>query len=146
MIFINSVKKYCKNYKDIENYELALNDKVNKWVCHHRLELHPDYSIRYTHIDLIKLDLYYNRPANELIFVKAAEHYRMHNNLNSKKGQSSPFKGKSLTADAKLRLSESHKGLRNAIGHEVSKEQRDKHSKLLKGRTWKVINGRRVWL
>lgn len=62
----------------IENYKLAKADNFIGWHCHHRLELHPDYSIRFTADSLKKLDLYYNRPARELIFLTHAEHTRIH--------------------------------------------------------------------
>lgn len=62
----------------IENYELAKADNFIGWHCHHRLELHPDYSIRFKADSLKKLDLYYNRPARELIFLTHAEHSRIH--------------------------------------------------------------------
>lgn len=71
---------YCK--KDeielIENYELAKSDNFKGWHCHHRLELHPDFSVRYTVYSLKKLNLYYNRPASELIFLTNKEHAKIH--------------------------------------------------------------------
>ena len=85
-----SMKAYYKTryVKDgkldlIENYELAKADNFNNWDIHHRLELHPDYSVRFTRQSLIKLNLYYNRPPSELIWLKHSEHMRMH-------GKSSP--------------------------------------------------------
>ena len=68
----------------IENYELAKADNFKGWDCHHRLELHPDVSLRFTRDSLKKLDLYFNRPAQELIFLKHDEHARIHS--ISKKG------------------------------------------------------------
>lgn len=68
----------------IENYEKAKADNFKGWDCHHRLELHPDGSLRFTRESLIKLDLYLNRPAQELIFLKHDEHARIHS--LSKKG------------------------------------------------------------
>ena len=73
-------RAYCKKdeYELIENYELAKADNFEGWHCHHRLELHTDFSLRYTVSSLKKLDLYYNRPASELIFLTQAEHSRRH--------------------------------------------------------------------
>lgn len=71
-------KSYSKDYKSIENYEQAKKDNFKGWHCHHRLELHPDGSVRFTRESLIKLDLYINRPANELIFLRADEHNKLH--------------------------------------------------------------------
>lgn len=67
-----------KKLEQIENYELAKADDFKGWVIHHRIELHPDCSLRYSVESLIKLDLYYNRPPNELIWLKRNEHARMH--------------------------------------------------------------------
>ena len=71
-------KEYSYEYEKIENYEQAKADNFKGWHCHHRLELHPDGSIRFTKESLIKLDLYTNRPANELIFLTSKEHTKMH--------------------------------------------------------------------
>lgn len=67
-----------KKLEQIENYELAKADDFKGWVIHHRIELHSDCSLRYSVESLIKLDLYYNRPPNELIWLKRNEHARMH--------------------------------------------------------------------
>lgn len=71
---------YCipSEYELIENYEIAKADNFKGWSCHHRLELHPDNSIRFIRESLKRLGLYLNRPANELIFLKQDEHARMH--------------------------------------------------------------------
>ena len=79
-------KKYCSDALcKIENYYIALEDDFNGWCIHHRLELHPDNSIRYTQKSLKELNLYFNRPANELIFLRNEEHTKLHH-LNSKHG------------------------------------------------------------
>lgn len=76
----NSYFSYCipSEYEMIENYEKAKSDNFVGWHCHHRLELHPDNTIRFTVDSLKKLGLYYKRPANELIFLKIEEHARKH--------------------------------------------------------------------
>lgn len=72
----NVVYRYCfEDIKLIENYEEAVNDKNEIWACHHKLETELDK----TREELIKLKLYYKRPACELIFLKHGEHLRMHN-------------------------------------------------------------------
>ena len=63
----------------IENYDLAVKDNLKGWHIHHRLELHPDFTVRFMKQSLIKLDLYYNRPPSELIWLRRTEHKRMHN-------------------------------------------------------------------
>lgn len=71
-------KEYSYEYELIENYDKAKADNFKGWHCHHRLELHQDGSIRFTKESLIKLDLYTNRPASELIFLTSKEHTKMH--------------------------------------------------------------------
>ena len=61
----------CTTPEKIENYEAAMSDTTNIWVCHHRLE--SDY----TKSELIKLGLYYNRPPEELIFLTDIEHKKL---------------------------------------------------------------------
>ena len=34
MISVNQAKKFCKDYTQIENYEVAKNDPNTKWECH----------------------------------------------------------------------------------------------------------------
>lgn len=73
--------RYVKNGRIdlIENYEIAAKDNFEYWEIHHRLELHPDGSVRFTMQSLIKLDLYYDRPPSELIWLKCSEHRQIHN-------------------------------------------------------------------
>lgn len=60
-----SATLFCKDdISLIENYEEAINDKNETWVCHHKLGI----ELGKTSKELIKLNLYYNRPANEFIF------------------------------------------------------------------------------
>ena len=67
-----------KKLELIENYECAKADNFKGWVIHHRIELHPDYSLRYSREKLIELEIYYNRPPSELIWMKRNEHARIH--------------------------------------------------------------------
>lgn len=67
----------CEDPSLIEGYEEAVNSS-KQYDCHHRLELHGDCSTRFTMDSLMKLDLYFNRPASELIFIEHNEHIRLH--------------------------------------------------------------------
>jgi hypothetical protein len=71
-------KCYCKeDISLIENYVEMINDtSEDMWCIHHKLELHNDYT-NTTH-DLELMNLYYNRPACELIFMKQKEHCKLH--------------------------------------------------------------------
>lgn len=80
----NQMFAYCipEQIEQIENYELAKKDDFNGWHIHHRLETHnSDGERRLVNIskqELVALEMYYNRPANELIFLTASEHRKLH--------------------------------------------------------------------
>lgn len=82
----NRMFAYClsEEIEKIENYELAKKDNFNGWHIHHRLETHnSDGEKRLVNLsrdELIALEIYYNRPANELIFLTASEHQKIHHN------------------------------------------------------------------
>lgn len=76
------LKRYCRNYTEIENYDKAAKDDFHGWVCHHRLELTLDGELANTPEKLIRLGVYYNRPAFELIFLTRKQHQIIHNKGN----------------------------------------------------------------
>ena len=77
MINEKYAKKFCcEDLSLIENYELAINDTTQTWECHHRGEVLP--CGRFSIDDLKKFELYFNRPASELIFLTPSEHRRLH--------------------------------------------------------------------
>ena len=82
-------KKFCYELDKIENYELAKSENFIGWVLHHRLETHfSNGELRPKHCnitvkELKSLDMYYNRPANELIFMRKSEHRKLHCLLDS---------------------------------------------------------------
>ena len=127
-------KRYCKDYKNIENYEKAKKDDFIGWNCHHRLETHnSDGERRLVNIsaaELQALGMYYNRPASELIFLPTREHRLLHN-----EGENNPMYGKQLSEETKERLSEYRKGENNAMyGKHHSEEARRKMSDAHKGK------------
>lgn len=73
----------CEDISNIENYNLAKKDNFIKWDIHHRLETNNSDGERrlvdLSHSELKALDMYYNRPASELIFLKHKEHMQLHN-------------------------------------------------------------------
>ena len=75
---------YCipEEWEQIENYESAKKDSFKGWHIHHRLETHnSDGEKRLVNIsreELKAMDMYYNRPANELVFLTNSEHIKLH--------------------------------------------------------------------
>ena len=109
---------YCLTPELIENYEKAINDTAQIWICHHRAE------ICYTREELIKKGDYYNVPPQNLIFLTPKEHTYLHSRITSNsrcKGKHwknsketvekriSFLKGKKFSQEHKKRLSESAK-------------------------------------
>ena len=125
MIMINEyqAQTYCKeDISKIENYDKAIADTTQTWVCHHRTEIWWNC----TRKELLENECYYNRKACELIFLTPAEHNSLHHKGKSltdehkrrlsasmkgkNKGRTSPFKGKSRSDKIRLKISESMKG------------------------------------
>lgn len=81
---IAEIKRFCKDFSKIENYEKAINSE-ELWECHHRLETHfSDGTSRGTPNNFLSvkelkaLDMYYNRPPEEFIFLTKSEHISIH--------------------------------------------------------------------
>ena len=90
MIKGKNVKRYCcEDISLIENYNEAINSD-EMWQCHHRLEIELNKSKQ----ELIDIDLYYNRPASELIFLTRSEHKALHMSVHRKNGILPTRKGK----------------------------------------------------
>lgn len=111
--------KFCYEYEKIENYDIAKKENFKSWQCHHRLETHTSDGIKrriqITRAELIALDVYYNRPASELILLRLEDHTRIH------------ATDRPCSESQKLKTSE------KLMGHKVSEETRRKISKKLKG-------------
>ena len=125
----HTFEKYCKDYEKIENYEKALADDFKGWECHHRLETHTPEGERrgedISHKELIALGLYYNRPANELIFLPRSEHDAFR-------------KGKHPSAQTRKKLSEANKG-------RIPWNKGKKHSDEAKKKMSEVAKGKNIW-
>lgn len=81
---IRENRRLCStDLSNIENYDKAIADKSITWVIHHRLETHnSDGEVRLVSIsrdELKALGMYYNRPADELIFLTSTDHTKLHN-------------------------------------------------------------------
>lgn len=64
----------------IENYDKAVADTENLWVCHHRLELDEEGKTVHSKQELIDMGMYWKRPASELIFLTVSDHMALHMN------------------------------------------------------------------
>lgn len=128
---------FCDEIEKVENYELAKRDNFKGWVCHHKLETHTSDGERrlidLSMEELIRLEMYFFRPPEELIFMKRDEHthlhqkYRKHSSEHNRK-VSEGLKGKRLSEKHKLDISNTLKG------RKLSKETCAKMSKSRTGR------------
>ena len=88
MINDYQVKKFCcEDISLIENYNKAIANSEQTWHCHHRNE--TDFGLSMN--KLKAMGLYWNRPANELIFLTESEHKSLH--------------AKNMTSEHKTKLS-----------------------------------------
>ena len=116
-------KRFCKDIENVENFEKAKADNFKGWDCHHRK------GIDIPREELKALGMYYNRPADELIFLTVSEHRKLHKfSEETKKKLSKANKGKHLSEETRKKVSEAMKG------HTVSEETRKKIAEALKGK------------
>ena len=154
------LEKYCEDYNNIENYTEAVKSPL-RYDLHHRLEISENKSRK----DLIDENLYYNRPAEELIFIEHGEHKRLHNaNLSedTRQKMSDAHKGrlvsedtrqkiseakKNISAETRKKISEANKGKQNTLGHHwnLSAETKNRMSEAHRGRHWHLENGKRIY-
>ena len=151
----HNFEKYCKDYKNIENYDKALADNFIGWCCHHRKgELMPTKKLQ-------ALKMYFNRPANELIFLTESEHDSLHHKgkhhseehkkkmSEAKKGkyagENNPMYGKKHSDETRRKMSDAKKDMSEetrkkiSVGHKgkpKSEEHKKKLSKALKVMCW----------
>ena len=146
MVDVVHAYAYCKeDISLIENYDKAVADTTQTWICHHILgEI-------LTREQLIAHDFYYNVPSCMLKFVTKAEHTKLHSigrhhSEESCKKIGEAHKGKKFTEEHRLKISESMKGNKNFLGRKHTSETKLKMSEAKKGKTWKVIDGKKVLL
>lgn len=78
----NDIRKICKTPELIENYDKAINDKLQTWHCHHRFETDLNMSIK----ELVSKNMYFDRPPDELIFLEPHQHLSLkQNRINKRK-------------------------------------------------------------
>ena len=101
MISERTAKIYCsEDISLIENYHQAIADKERMWEIHHRRECDDEGRTLLTHKQLIEMNLYYKRPASELIFVTRSMHWKIHREIRVKGGKI----GGSISGKSPLRI------------------------------------------
>ena len=120
MICIKTVKRYCNgNISNIENYEMAINDTTQTWHCHHKLETELKLSVD----ELINRNLYYDRPASELIFLPITEHLIMHTS-----GENNTMYNRHHSEESKQKMSYHHHDV-NGINNPMYNRHHSEESK-----------------
>lgn len=138
MINFRSVKRMCcEDPAKIENYEKAAADCAKTWHLHHRLEVQGTF---YNSKSLlIKLGLYWKRPASELVFLTPSEHTKLHNYSGERNG----MYGKRHSDETKTKMrrhirSEDHRRKLSIAARRKrrSAEELDKFRAAIAGRHW----------
>lgn len=85
MISIKAVESFSNEYWNIENFkEAAESEKI--WHCHHKLETETSEGVprpanaRLSKEELKALDMYFDRPAKELIFLNHSNYLKLKKN------------------------------------------------------------------
>lgn len=89
-------KRFCpKDYKKIENYQIAVSSKES-YHCHHKKEITLGLSSK----QLIERNEYFDVPPEDLIFLTESEHLRIHREFDGqnkfKTGIDNPYYGKGI--------------------------------------------------
>ena len=151
-------KRYCSDIENVENFEKAKADNFKGWQLHHRLETWTSDGERrsadITKKELIYLDMYFNRPAEELIFMTTKEHRQLHTkgesnpmygkqgywkgktgpNKGKYAGENNPMYGKHHSEETKKKISEAAKGRPGPNkGKHFSEEHKKKIGEIKKG-------------
>lgn len=124
MINESQAKQYCReDITHIKNYAEAVADKTRTWLCHH---INGEPFTGFCRKDLIKMNMYEQRPASELMFVTRKMHEDIHGSCKTA-GKSN--KGRTPSKETRQKLSDAKKG------KHPSEESRKKMSVSMKGRT-----------
>lgn len=133
MISKKYAKHYCKDYTKIENYEEAINDKNELWVCHHKMEE------VFTELELKRAGWYYDRRPEELIFIRRSEH-----NGNAKLHIG--IRKNNASKERNDKISKSNKGKKKPkLSEYLTGRKRDSHSEETKQKISKSLAGHPDW-
>lgn len=88
MISNYSAKRLCsEDVSLIENYQEAISDQTKVWDIHHRRECDENGRTLFTKKQLKEMNLYFKRPASELVFVTRSMHWKLHREPREKGGK-----------------------------------------------------------
>ena len=124
--------------EQIENYQQALAEGFKGWCIHHRREIQLD-GTRMSVQELKDQDLYFHRPASELVFMRCEEHTSLHHKgitFSEEHCQkiAETKRGKHLSSEHRKKLSEAKRGENNPnFGKHHSEEHRQKIAEALSG-------------
>ena len=121
---INETHAYaycCEDISKIENYDKAIKDEIHIWDCHHRLEIQGEF--KNSSELLKKCKMYYNVPANQLIFLTKSGHAKLHMS-----GKFNPFYGKTHTEQTRKKIS--LKKIGNTYKHSNKAKEKIRKSKI----------------
>lgn len=131
---------FCRTPELIENYEEAINDTEEVWVCHHRDEcktLPSGIMVIRTKEELEENGRYYDCPPNELIFLRKKEHAGLHiryrnldHNSDINKRRIAAVKENSKKPEYRKKLSESLTGIKKAPLSEEHKKRISEANKI----------------
>ena len=149
-------KRFCKEPEKIENYEKAKANDFIGWCCHHRLETHnSDGERRLVNIsaaELKALDMYYNRPASELIFMKGSEHKSLHakgkpHTEETRRKMAEAKKGKHHTEEVRRKMAEAKKNMSEETRRKMAEAHKGKKfSEETKKKMREAHKGKNIWI
>lgn len=141
---INKIKEFCcEDISLIENYDVAISSE-EKYHCHHRLEIQN--TIVTSRKTLIENNMYYHRPANELIFLTESEHRKLHSNNMSEEQHnriSDSLTGHFTSEETRQKISKANIGISRNKGAVRSEETKRKISEAKKGKRLNLTDEQR---
>ena len=118
----NMLRRFCKDFTEIENYNKAVSDTAKKWDCHHRYETHDseghERGCELSMKELDSLGMYFDRPPSDFIFIPHKEHISLHGRVRRKHWCPPSPKGRVVSEETRRRISESNKGKSRTSGKE----------------------------
>lgn len=125
----------CEDISKIYGYEKAIEDKENMWVVHHCLGL------VYSRKELIIKRMYYNQPAEMLIFCTREEHRALHN-ITIKRKHPKKHKRKAVKRTPRKILQMTKNGMM-IIAEYASLKEAAKHTNISMGHICNCCYGRK---